>query len=798
MDVEGLRLSPNQLHRSAQADQFSFSDTSEILPKQAIIGQERGTSAIEFGINIQSDNFNLFVLGPAGSGRVTAVQHFINEHVADDPTPDDWCYVHNFDTPHQPRAIRLPTGQGPIFKRDIEKLITALQTELKVIFAGETFTHAHQQLLAEIEDQSNTLMAPVEQLATEKSFTLQQSPEGAIIILPVQDDKPLTAEAFNALSEEEKQVLMENRREVESALERAFLQSREMQNKWDEALDDLQRNTASAVLDKHIGAILQKYDLSGAVIEYFDALRNDVLDSLEEFITFGTPSADEENPMAQLTQHQLSPDHSNRYKVNVLVTNKPLSGAPVVVLDLPTYQNLIGRIEHITQFGMLTTDFTRIRCGALHQANGGFLIIRALDILQQPHAWEALKRAISRKQIAIEDPDIRNPTVNTTEQLDPEPIALNLKVVLVGSAELYYLLYNEDDRFPELFRVKADFVNSMKRTPANEQAYAQFIATLCHEENLLHFEVDAVREVIDYGSWLVSDQEKLSTQFGTLAPLIYESIYFAQKNGHKTVLSNDVKQAIAASTYRNNQMEILSQEQITDGTIFIDVAGEEVGQVNSLVVIQQGEHAFGLPSRITARVFMGRKDVVQIDRESRLTGPIHDKGVLILQGYLGGKYAQDYPLTLSATLTFEQSYGGVEGDSASSTELYALLSALSGFPIRQDIAVTGSVNQLGRIQPIGGATQKIEGFYAICKANNLTGTQGVIIPRANVRHLMLNTEVVQAVRDGKFHVYAVETIDEGMSILTGKSPEAIHQAVDTRLRHLAESLVAFEEHHRRH
>ncbi|MCI0709740.1 MAG: AAA family ATPase, partial [Chloroflexi bacterium] len=406
--------------------------------------------------------------------------------------------------------------------------------------------------------------------------------------------------------------------------------------------------------------------------------------------------------------------------------------------------------------------------------------------------WEALERALVRGEIAIEEPDVREPTIKTTEQLEPEPIPLRIKVVLVGSADLYYLLYNDDDRFRELFQVKADFNSSMKRTVESEDSYALFISMLCATEDLPHFDVGAVRRMIDYGSWMVGDQNKLCTQFGLLTPLIYEAVYIAGHNDHNTVLAEDVEAAIQASAYRNNLLEELSHEDIYEGTVFIDVTGEIVGQVNGLVVMQQGTYSFGLPNRLTARVYMGHREVVQIDRESRMTGPIHDKGVLILQGYLGGRYAQDYPLSLTATLSFEQNYGGMEGDSASSTELYALLSALSNFSIRQDIAVTGSVNQLGQIQPVGGITQKIEGFFNICKQNGLTGTQGCIIPRANVRHLMLNNDVVQAVKDGLFHVYAIDTVDEGISILTGKEASDIHEAVDRRLRTFAERLATFE------
>jgi lon-related putative ATP-dependent protease len=548
-----------------------------------------------------------------------------------------------------------------------------------------------------------------------------------------------------------------------------------------------------------MGGLLQKYDLSGDVIQYLHQVREDILESLDEFTETQTPPKTPEPVNSPLVMEEaLSQIQADmRYQVNVLVQHKPNTGAPVVLLDLPTYQNLVGRIEHVVRFGILSTDFTLIKPGALHQANGGYLIVRAMDILRHPYAWEALKRALMRNQILIEDPDAARISVNTTQQLEPEPIPLKVKVVLMGDAELYYLMYQYDDRFRELFRVKADFMQFMARTPENENAYAQFIATMCHDEKLPHFEVEAVRRVVDYGSWMVSDQDKLSTQFGSLTPLIYESVYYARRNGHDTVTLENVEHALQAMRYRHNQMEVLSQERIHENLMFIDVQGEVVGQINGLVVIDQGDHQFGLPSRVTARVFMGRKDVVQIDRESHLTGPIHDKGVLILQGYLGGRYAQDYPLTLSATLTFEQSYGGVEGDSASSTELYALLSALSGLPIRQDLAVTGSVNQHGQIQPIGGATQKIEGFFHICKARGLTGTQGAIIPRANIRHLMLSPEVVQAIDKGQFTVYAIDTVDEGISLLTGRTPEEIHAAVDEKLRFFAEKLVEFEERHRR-
>lgn len=786
-----LRLKPSQVYRSCDFQQFTFKNTSEITPKQTIFGQERGITAIQFGIDMDVPNFNLFVLGPDGTGRLTAVKHFIDEQTDDGPAPSDWCYVYNFEQAHRPHALRLPAGQGAQLKLDMEKLISTLQTELGTLFDSDTYIQGRSQILAKYEEQNEAILAPIEKMARDKSFSLQPTPQGALMILPIQDGKPLTPDMFENLSSEQKSEITKHRAELTDALEEAFRQSRDIQIQAQQAVEQFRKEAADQVVGAYLGEVLQNYDLSGDVITYFQNVRADIMNNLGVF-------SDDSEENKEEPAHPLMPtpppdDHNKRYAVNLIVENTPDTGPPVVWLDLPTYQNLVGRIEHIVRYGVLSTDFTLIKPGALHQANGGFLIIRAMDILQHPFAWEALKRTLFRQEILIEDPDMRQATVNTTQQLQPEAIPLNLKVVLVGDARLYYALYENDDRFRELFQVKADFVNSMERNATNEDAYAQFIATMCHSENLLHFEADAVGRVVDFGSWLISDQHKLSTRFGTLSSLVYESVFHAKQVGQEVVRRVDVETAIATNIYRNNQLEELNQERIFEGSMFIDTTGEEVGQINGLVVIDQGDHRFGLPSRVTARVYMGRKEVVQIDRESQMTGPIHDKGVMILQGYLGGRYAKDYPLTLSATLTFEQNYGGVEGDSASSTELYALLSALAEFPIRQDLAVTGSVNQLGKIQPIGGVTQKVEGFFKICQKRGLTGTQGAIIPKANVRNLMLSEEVVTAIENGQFHVYAIETIDEGIALLTGKTAEQVHEAVDERLLYLAETLAEFEE-----
>ncbi|NDJ87195.1 MAG: AAA family ATPase, partial [Chloroflexi bacterium] len=788
------KLDIAQLYRTCDLDQFDFETTADITSDQKIYGQERGATAIAFGIDIHNAGYNIYVLGPSGSGRLTAVEHFINERAQQANTPDDWCYVYNFSQANQPVALRLPAGRGSRFKHDMQRLIETLRAEIPQVFESDVYLEAQAEIKARLDEQSQKIFESMRQQAAEKSFSLQATQQGVLVIVPIVDGHPVAPEDFSDLPEEQQATFTAARRELEETIEEAFRQTRNLQREAEAARDTLRRDMARQVVEAHMAEVLKRYDTSGAAIQYLWAVQEDILEALDHFETDGEldEGAELEGPLPQLQRS--SGDFFRRYEVNVFVENKPDSGAPVVILDLPTHQNLIGRIEHQVKYGVLSTDFTQIVSGALHRASGGFLIMRASDLLQQPFAWDALKRSLISEQVVIEDMQSRGVSVMVTEQLEPDPIPINVKVVLVGSPHIYYTLHALEEDFRDLFRVKADFVDIMERTTETETHYASFVANICQSEDLLHFDRAAVGRIIDYGSWLASDQRKLTATFGQITPVIYESVFFAQQNDHAVVTIDDVEKALAARAYRNNEAEQISHERIADGTIFLDFTGEVVGQVNALVVITSGDYIFGLPSRLTARVFSGRQEVVQIDRESGMTGPIHDKGVMILQGYLGGRYAQDYPLSLSASLTFEQSYGGVEGDSASSSELFALLSALSGFAIRQDIAVTGSVNQRGQIQPVGGVTQKVEGFFKACHVRGLTGTQGVIIPRANRHNLMLNDEVVRAVERGEFSIYAIETVDEGISLLTGKHPAAVHEAVDTRLRRFAETLASYNNH----
>ena len=598
-------------------------------------------------------------------------------------------------------------------------------------------------------------------------------------------------------------MLEKQRHELEDELADSLREASELEDLAQESFERLRRETASGILNNQFRAIREAYEDFAPVLAHLDNIHQDILDNIDGFTANDKATPPESGATLPPTVNSTgSINGLRRYTGNLLVNHSTSDGAPVVVVDLPTYQNLIGRIEHHIQFGALTTDFTMIKPGALHQANGGYLVIRALDILRQPFAWEALKRALNSGEVCIEEPQSRGVGVLTTQTLEPAPIPLKIKVIMTGSPLLYYLLFEQEEDFADLFKVKADFAATMDRNDDTELQYAAFVATRCHDEKLPHFSAAAVGQIVDYGAWLAADQQKLSTRFAEISDLIHEAAYYAQRSSHPITSADDVSLAIHERRYRSNLYEERSHRHIIDGDVIIATDGAAVGQINGLTVIQLGDYRFGQPSRITARVYVGQAGVVQIEREVQLSGPIHDKGLLILRGYLGSTYAQHFPLTLSASLTFEQNYGGIEGDSASSTELYALLSALSGIPLQQNLAVTGSVDQRGVIQPIGGVTQKVEGFFEICQQRGLDGTQGVIIPRINVRNLMLNESVIDAVKAGAFHIYAIETVDEGIELLTGTpagehQPDGtypahtVHHAVQARLRALAEGQRSF-------
>ncbi len=792
-------LAADELRRVSNGDHLGFETTQDISFVSEIIGQPRGVRAIEFGIGISTPGFNIYVLGPSGSGRTTAVKKYLERHAASGPVPPDWVYVYNFEVEHQPRAIELPPGLGAHLRDDMVALIDVLRKDIPQALEAEEFNDAIDQLDNDFSNRRGEIYQALADEAKSRGFAIVRTPSG-FVVAPLTEDGQgiMEPDAYNALPKEQHDAMEKDRLLLEEKLLEGLRRLRELDREHADSRAKLERGAAAFLLVQHLGDLREKYEGHDEVLLYLNQVRDDVLDHLSDFKRQEESSEQGEGspPSPPGTRQHVDPFH--RYRVNLIVDHGQAHGAPVILEEYPSYSNLVGRIEGEVEMGALHTDFMGIKAGALHRANGGYLVLRARDVLSQPDAWEGLKRALLSRQIRIEESMLRTGLgVLTPQTIDPEPIPLNVKVVLLGTPALYYILYAADEHFPDLFKVKADFASVMERTAESEMDYASFIAARCAESGLPHFNRAAVGQVIEYGSRLADDRTKLSTLFGNLTDLIQEAAYWAKMDGASIVDARHVVQAIEQARYRANLYEERTLEYIHRGLVFIDTTGEVLGQVNALSVVGLGDYVFGQPNRITARVYSGKEGVVDIEREVELSGPIHNKGVLILRGYLGGQYATHRPLALTASITFEQTYAGVEGDSASAAELFALLSALSGFPLKQSIAVTGSVNQRGQMQPVGGINEKIEGFFDVCQARGLTGDQGVIIPRANLTNLMLRSDVVNAVRRGQFHVYAVETVDEGIELLTGKPAGSrgadgsfpagtVHAAAQARLDALAE------------
>lgn len=789
-------LTPKELRRECNPKLLMSCETTEdISPLEGIIGQERAVRALEFGLEIQESGFNIYVAGSPGTGRTTAVQDFLEEIGKKKPIPSDWCYVNNFRSPYQPKAIKLPPAKAIEFRRDIAELITEARRTLPKVFESEDYATKKEAAIRTIEEERKKLVDELDRRAQEKGFVLRSTPVG-LLTIPVVDGQPLGEQDFLALSPKMKDEIQRRREELSAELRSAMRKLRGLESKVNEELKKVNREVALFAIGHMITDLTEKYKEFSEVIDYIKEVQDDILEKLSIFI--GKPEAPAQLPFPWMKELPF-----RKYEVNVIVDNSDLQGAPVVVELNPTYQNLFGRIEKEAQFGVLSTDFTMIRGGSLHKANGGYLVLPVEELFRNVFSWDGLKRALKSRCFTIEEAGERLGFI-TTKGLRPAPIPLNTKVVLIGNPGLYQMLYMMDIDFKELFKVKADFDNTMDRTEENMRKYASFICTCCRKEKLKHLNASAVAKVIEYSSRLSGDREKLSTKFAEVADIIREANFYTAQENSSYVTASHVKKAIEEKIYRSNLIQEKIQELIQRDVLLIDAEGEIAGQVNGLSVLSLGDFAFGRPSRVTASIGLGREGVIDIEREAKLGGRIHTKGVMILSGYLAGKYAQDKPLSLSARLVFEQSYSGVEGDSASSTELYAILSALSGLPIKQGIAVTGSVNQKGEVQAIGGVNEKVEGFFEVCKAQGLIGQQGVIIPESNVQNLMLKEEVVGAVKEGKFHLYPVKTIDEGIEILTGvkagrRRPdgtfeeESVNYMVDRRLEEMAEKLREFPE-----
>lgn len=751
-------LPAQQLYHFCDTGQFTFETTAELEGLGAIIGQARALEAIHFGIGIRKHGYNLFALGPAGSGKHGVVTQLLQQKAASEEAPAEWCYVNNFEQPHRPRKISLPRGQCSQLRRDMVLLIEELRAALPVVFEGDDYRSRIQALENALKERQEQAVEVIRQKAGEKKIALIRTP-GGFAFAPTEGEEVISPKEFKNLPEEVKSRLETEIDELQNELQRVLNQIPLWRREARERVTALNREVTMLAVGHFIAELKERYSASAEVLAYLDAAQNDIVENVDEF----RRGEEDEGELAALAPRS---SWFKRYQVNVLVEHADGGGAPVVYEDNPTYQNLVGRIEHLAMMGALITDFTLIKPGALHRANNGYLVLEAYKVLQHPFSWEALKRALRSKEIHIGSLEQMLSLVSTVS-LEPEPIALDLKVVLLGDRILYYLLHQYDPEFKELFKVAADFEDDMRRDPESNQLYARLIATLVQKEKLRPFDRSGVARVIEYSARVSGDSGRLTTHMRSICDLLCESDYWAQQHGRDVVTRADVQTAIDAQIRRSSRILEQIHDSIERRLLLIDSSGAEVGQVNGLSVMDLGDIGFGMPTRITAQVRMGDGDVVDIEREVDLGGPIHSKGVMILSGYLGGRYARHFPLALSASLVFEQSYGEIEGDSASSTELYALLSALSGIPIKQGIAVTGSVNQRGLVQAIGGVNEKIEGYFDVCRLQGLTGEQGVIIPQSNVADLMLRHDVVQAVEAGSFNIYAVSTIDEGIEILSG-------------------------------
>ncbi len=790
-------LPPEQYRHRFDASLVDCTSTRDLKPLEEIVGQKRALAALTFGLNIGERGFNIYVSGLYGTGRKTAVNKFLAEFAKTRPQGHDWIYVNNFTNPYEPNAIRLPPGMGKEFREGMAAFIEEAKRFIPKVFESEDYVNRRDAAIREIEEEKVRLLSHIDEVAKEKGFVIQSGPQGLLTAPLKENGEPYLQEEFVVLPPEVRAEYEKRKDDLMAELRNTFRQVRDQDQKGGEVIGRLNQEVVLAAIGHRVAALKDKYEAIDEIQPYIDAVQNDIVENLLQF-------------MPKAAQQQLPPQFQNpffrefalrKYEVNTIVDNTANGGAPVVFEQNPSYQNLFGKIEKEVQYGVVATDFTMIRPGSIHKANGGFLVMLVEDLFRNQFSWDGLKTALKTGEVIVEEPGERMGFIST-KGIKPEPIPLSLKVVLIGTPEIYQILTTGDPDFSGFFKVRADFDTVMDRTEENVRNYASFICGLCEEYNLLHLDPSGVARVIEYGSRLADDQNKLTTRFSRVADIIQEASYYAGVDGEEYTSDRHIMKAIEEKIYRSNLIQEKVQEYITKGIFLIDTEGETVGQVNGLSVMGFGDIAFGRPSRVTASIGIGRGGIIDIEREAAMSGPTHTKGVLILSGYLNATYAQDKPLSLSARLVFEQSYGGVDGDSASSTELYSILSALSGLPINQAIAVTGSVNQKGEVQAIGGVNEKLEGYYEVCKAKGFTGKQGAMIPASNVQNLMLKDEIVEAAKEGKFTLYPVTTINEGIEVLTGvkageRRPDGtfeegtVNYLVDRRLREMAETMKEF-------
>lgn len=786
MNTNQYRLKVKQLRKDCNPAWFRFQSTAELQPLRGIIGQDRAVEALTLGLDMNNQGYNIYLAGPFGTGKSSLAREMLEDRACRRAVPSDWCYVHNFRDTDAPVAVKLPAGQGKLFKQDITASIDTIVKSIVKAFEGEDYESKKNSILNAFLEETNKMYLELDEEARRHGFTISRTPNG-INTTPINaNGEVVTQEEYLAMSEQQRVEIMRTGTIIQERLNETVRKYKEAEKVIREKIKNLEFETTRTVTEPCFTSLLGKYRDYPDIVTYLEDMRQDLIDNTEGFI-----KSEESGPM-MFFRHIDRRSSLRKYQVNLLVDNEALTHAPVIFESNPTYANLFGQIEYEGEFGILATDFTKIKSGSIHKANGGYLVLHINDILKNYYVWDCLKKVLKNREIKVENIG-RVLGFTNTETLQPQPIPVDLKVVLIGDPWYYHALYAFDEEFRKLFKIRADFDVEMEKSRVHIKQCAQLVASVCQREQLLHFTPDAVAGVVDYSTRMAEDQGKMTTLFNKLVEVVYEAHHWAQLEKAPLVTARHVSQAVKSKKRRSAMAEEHLQELINRNTLIINVDQERVGELNGLAVYQTGEHYFGKPVRITAKTFMGEKGVVNIEREIRMSGTIHSKGVLTLSGYMGAQYAQDKPLALSASLTFEQSYSGVEGDSASSAELYALLSSLANIPIYQGIAVTGSVNQNGEVQPVGGVNEKIEGFFKTCQEKGLNGKQGVIIPRQNVSSLMLDEAVVEAVKKRRFSIWAVDHIDQGLEILTGReagkrddkghfTPGSVHDLVNQKLQ----------------
>jgi len=800
VDLKKYTVPLEKLRWICSEEIFQLKCTTDVEPLKEFIGQKRAMDAIDFGLKVKSCGYNLFLTGLTGTGKATTIktclERFIEARKAEGKhyKLSDWCYVHNFSEPDHPRILKLSQHLSKVFSDHMEQLLKRLKEDIPKTLNSEEFNKQKQEIAADRQKRYQEATDTLEKEAKEKNLMVQVSPTGAAVV-PLVDGKPMSRDDFLQLPDAEKEKIEAKRLEMLRTVEETNARLHELDKETGEKFKEIELKAGDFAISRPFDEIMRIYSEYRDVLDFLKEAKKYTLDHLDLFIQI----PDQPKMHGPAPAHQTDPYVV--YRVNAFVDNGSQTGPPIIIEPDPHWFNMFGKIERRALMGTYMSDHMMIKPGAVQLANGGYLILNIRDVLMNPGVWEGLKRVIKTKEVRTEDPG-QQFGFFIPQGMRPQPMPVDLKIIVLGDDHLYQLLTIHDEDFWEMFKVKADFDYQMKRTDENIKEYTCFIRTCCDDEKLLPFDQSGVAKVLEYASRAVSDQEKLSARFGPLRDLLIEADYWAKDAKSTMITGEHVAKAVEKKMHRLDLVAERIRQMITEGTLMVDVQGAIVGQVNGLVVYDLGTFSFGRPSRITAKTFLGKRGVINIERESQLSGPIHNKGVLILSGYLGWKYAQDTPLSLSASICFEQSYSGVEGDSASSAELYAILSSLSNTPIRQDIAVTGSVNQKGEVQSIGGVNQKIEGFFDVCQAQGLTGTQGVMIPPQNVRNLMLREDVVKAIQEDRFHIYNAKTIDEGIEILTGvpvgerqadgSYPDGtINCLVEKRLRELAERMKVY-------